>query len=198
MEPSFPNQTKDILFQEPIKTSVDSVDGRALNNKMSSNGDKSQDTGTRYHGVTNSSGHNMGQTGHHMGQTGHNMGQTGVNMGQTGHHMGQTDPSVVAPTGHTNGGQPAQTDVTDHEAESEERRRAAHRVFQKQGSQSRSVGRLPLPTSSQPGNMTSNMGGKSPSSPHHSGLPPPPPVTSNKEQRSISSIQTYRSEQNLK
>ena len=144
-------------------------------------------------------GHNMGQTGNNMGQAGNNMGQAGQNIGQTGHNMGQTGNSMgqagmVAPTGHTNGGQPVQTDL---EAESEERRRAAHKVFQKQGSQSRSVGRLPLPTSSQPGNMTGNMGGKSPSSPHHSGLPPPPPVTSNKEQRSISSIQTYRSEISL-
>ena len=53
-------------------------------------------------------------------------------------------------------------------------------------SQSRSVGRLPLPTST-PGPQS---GLKSPASPHHSGLPPPPAV---KEQKPISSIQTYRS-----
>ena len=55
-------------------------------------------------------------------------------------------------------------------------------------SQSRSVGRLPLPTSTPgPGPQS---GLKSPASPHHSGLPPPPAV---KEQKPISSIQTYRS-----
>jgi len=72
--------------------------------------------------------------------------------------------------------------------ETDDRRRSAQRVFNKhQGPISRSVGRLPLPTSHQ----TSTT--KGPSSPHHSGLPPPPSTISNaKEHRSLSSIQTYR------
>lgn len=72
--------------------------------------------------------------------------------------------------------------------EADERRRPVQRVFNKpQGSISRSVGRLPLPTSHQ------SPATKSPSSPHHSGLPPPPSTCINaKEHRSLSSIQTYR------
>ena len=63
---------------------------------------------------------------------------------------------------------------------------------------------MPLPTTA--GGNTGNVNGtgnghRSPSSPHHSGLPPPPSSTSNgannggnmgKEHRSLSSIQTYR------
>jgi len=73
-------------------------------------------------------------------------------------------------------------------AESEERRRTAQRVFSKQGSHSRPVGRLPLPTSS---NTKTALTKSSPSSPNSSGLPTPPQGGERKE-RSISSIQTYR------
>jgi len=90
----------------------------------------------------------------------------------------------------------------DHEKE--ERRRTAHRVFSKQGTQQRPVGRLPLPKNSvSPKSYSPNspvgpgFPKSGPSSPNSSGLPSPTPnsllpVTSTKDAKPAASIQTYR------
>ena len=63
---------------------------------------------------------------------------------------------------------------------------------------SRPVGRLPLPTTTTTTNTTSPRPKSGPSSPNSSGLPTPPQQgQERKEQRSISSIQTYRWEQHV-
>merc|ERR1719410_2667129 len=95
--------------------------------------------------------------------------------------------------------QQAEKDQQAESAESEERRRTAHRVFSKQGGHSRPVGRLPLPTASSSSSTSTtslkmaSYSKSGPSSPNSSGLPAPPLASQErKEQRSISSIQTYR------